>query len=192
MQRWIRALASCSRAPRLGAGRSRAACVLTLFLAVAVVGACADSDEAAKSQKPREVAPGFSLPVLQGGGKVSLESLRGKIVIIDFWATWCTPCEFQVPELNAFHEAHRSEPDVALFGISIDTEGSEVIAKWTEEKGVRYPILLADDDLALQYGAEGFPTVVIIRGDGTIDSRHAGLIQQVELEEILGALRDAG
>ena len=74
--------------------------------------------------------------------------------------------------------------------MQIDTEGPDVVAKWTTEKGVRYPILLASEELAMQYGAKGFPTVVVIRGDGTIDSRHAGLIQQVELEEILDAIRD--
>jgi thiol-disulfide isomerase/thioredoxin len=192
VQRWIGALANHSWAKLNLARRSRCASLLVLLLALAGVGACADSDELNKTAKPREVAPAFSLPILDAEGEVSLESLRGKIVVIDFWATWCTPCEFQVPELNAFHEATRSDPGVALFGISIDTEGPDVVAKWTTEKGVRYPILLADDDLAMEYGAQGFPTVVIIRADGTIDSRHAGLIQQVELEEIVDALREAG
>jgi thiol-disulfide isomerase/thioredoxin len=209
VQRWIGALANHSWTELNLAGRSRWGSVLVLLLALAGVSACADSDELNKTAKPREVAPAdseepkkitkprevapaFSLPILDAEGEVSLESLRGKIVVIDFWATWCTPCEFQVPELNAFHEATRSDPGVALFGISIDTEGPDVVAKWTTEKGVRYPILLADDDLAMEYGAQGFPTVVIIRADGTIDSRHAGLIQQVELEEIVDALREAG
>jgi len=179
----------------LAANRSKAtqtAFMLVAWLLAVGAGACLDSDDSDESPLPREVAPEFSLPVLGDNRVVSLESLRGKVVIIDFWATWCTPCEFQVPELNAFHEAHREDSDVALFGISIDTEGPDVVAKWTAEKGVRYPILLADDELAMEYGAQGFPTVVVIRADGTIDSRHAGLIQQVELEEILAALRDAG
>ena len=192
MQRWIRAgVARRSKTSRSAALRFW---LLAALLAIGAFASCVDSaDENRpkdKSAKPREAAPAFSLPTLGADSAVSLESLRGKTVILDFWATWCTPCEFQVPELNAFHEAHRADSDVALFGISIDTEGPDVVARWTTEKGVRYPILLADEELAMQYGAQGFPTVVVIRGDGTIDSRHAGLIQQAELEEILDAIRD--
>jgi peroxiredoxin len=149
--------------------------------------ACAD--EPALPPGPRVLAPDFSLPLL-GGGEVSLADQRGKLVILDFWATWCVPCEFQVPELNAFFEAHRDDSDVALYGISIDIEAASVVAQWTTEKGVRYPILLAGGvDLATEFDIDGFPTVVIIRGDGTIYSRHVGLIQSLELEEILGAIR---
>jgi len=191
--RWIRVvMARPAGASRSATRRSRVAGLLLALLAVGVLGACADSSDAEKRPEVRDVAPGFSLPMLGSDAAVSLESLVGKTVIIDFWATWCTPCEFQVPELNAFHDAHRADSDVVLFGISIDTVGPEEVAEWTLEKGVRYPILLADDELAIQYGAQGFPTVVVIRGDGTIDSRHAGLIQQDELEEILSALREEG
>lgn len=159
---------------------------------VLVLASCYE-DKTKANALPAEPAPGFVLPVLgaDADSQVDFDSLAGKTVILDFWATWCVPCEFQVPELNAFHEAHRADSDVALFGLSVDTEGVDVIAAWTEEKGVRYPILLADDELAREFGVDGFPTVVIIRSDGTIDSRHTGLIQQSELEEILTRLRGA-
>ncbi len=138
---------------------------------------------------PPEVAPSFELAMLGTDATVGLATLAGKIVIIDFWATWCAPCEFQVPELNAFREAHRSEPDVVLFGVSVDTEGPDVVAAWASEMGVRYPILLGGYPVALEYRAKGFPTVVVIRPDGTIDSRHVGLIQKTQLEEILARIR---
>ncbi len=179
-----------SRAAGSGALRFVIAGLLGALLVAGASTSCSDSGAKDTGAKPRDIAPGFSLPLLGADASVSLESLRGKSVIIDFWATWCAPCEFQVPELNAFYEAHRADRDVVLYGISTDTEGPEVVAEWTAEKGVRYPILLADDELARQYGVTGFPTVVVVRGDGTIDSRHAGLIQVVELEEILSAIRD--
>lgn len=190
MERRNQALAA-SNSRGLGSGAPRAAIVglLVALLAAGVFTSCSDFGDKENPAKPREVAPAFSLPLLGADTRVSLESQQGKTVIIDFWATWCVPCEFQVPELNAFHEAHRADSDVALFGVSIDDDGPEVVAEWTAEKGVRYPILLASDELARQYGVEGFPTVVVIRGDGTIDSRHAGLVQVVDLEEILSAIR---
>lgn len=179
-----------SRAEGSGALRFVIVGLLGVLLAAGASSSCSDSGAKDNTAKPREIAPAFSLPVLGADASVSLESLRGKSVIIDFWATWCAPCEFQVPELNAFYEAHRADSDVAVFGISSDGEGPEVVAEWTTEKGVRYPILLAGDELARQYGVTGFPTVVVVRSDGTIDSRHAGLIQVVELEQILSAIRD--
>ncbi len=141
-------------------------------------------------EAPREPAPGFSLERLgRSGQSVALADHAGKTVILDFWATWCVPCEFQVPELNAFFDAHRSDADVALFGVSVDTEPAPVVMEWVVEKDVRYPILLDGDATARKYDLEGFPTVVIVRPDGTIDSRHAGLIQRDELEAILRRIR---
>ena len=140
---------------------------------------------AGEASKPaREQAPEFSLPTLDGE-TVTLSDLRGKTVIVDFWATWCPPCEFQVPELNAFWTDHGGDGDIAVFGISVDEGGPEVVRPWVEEKGVAYPILLGDDGLARRFGAMGFPTLVIIAPDGTVDSRHVGLIERASLEKAL-------
>ena len=143
------------------------------------------------SESKLEVAPDFSLALLGGEGQdVTLSALRGKTVVVDFWATWCPPCEFQVPELNAFFDAHRDDPSVKLFGISIDTEGEEVVARWVGEKSVRYPILMGDDDLARRFGAMGFPTLIVIAPDGSVDSRHVGLIERDTLEAALARSRE--
>lgn len=162
---------------------------IALALSLGVSGCDGEADEASA---PLEPAPGFALPRLHAGlnaPAVRLEEHRGKTVILDFWATWCKPCEFQVPELNAFFDAHRSDSDVALYGISVDLEGPEVVAPWVAEKGVRYPILLEGDPVARSFGLEGFPAVVVVGPAGMIRSRHAGLIQQSELEEILSQIR---
>lgn len=169
--------------------RRAARCVVLLGLIAGIApSACREAKHTAPTGPP-EVAPAFELPMLGADTRVELASLAGKTVVIDFWATWCTPCEFQVPALNAFRDAHRSEPDVALFGISVDTAGPDVVAAWASEKGVRYPILVQGEDVAYDYAVEGFPTVVVIRPDGTIDSRHAGLIQERKLEETLKRIR---
>ncbi len=138
-----------------------------------------------------EPAPAFSLQRLGGGEPVSLESLRGKTVILDFWATWCPPCEFQVPELNQFYDAHRADSDVAVFGISIDVEGTDVISAWVSEHDVRYPILLGDEALARKFGAVGFPTLYVIAPDGTLAEQHVGLIESATLESAVAARRAA-
>ena len=158
------------------------------WMGLAVLGCGIESAGEDGSEVAREMAPDFTLERLQGGS-VTLSELRGKTVIIDFWATWCPPCEFQVPELNAFYDAHAASGRVEVLGVSVDTDGPEVVGEWTDDKGVRYPILMGDEDLAKRFGALGFPTLVIVAPDGTIDSRHVGLIERAQLEEALARQR---
>lgn len=152
--------------------------------------AAGDADASAGSIAP-EPAPGFTLDRLGGGEAVSLDSLRGKTVVLDFWATWCPPCEFQVPELNSFYDAHRGDSDVAIFGISIDTEGHDVVQEWVTKKDVRYPILMGGEDLARRYGAMGFPTTFVVGPDGMLRQHHVGLIETETLERALATQRQS-
>jgi thiol-disulfide isomerase/thioredoxin len=158
---------------------------------VALLAAMGCGETGATSSAERQPAPEFYLERL-GGGSVQLSALRGRTVILDFWATWCPPCEFQVPELNAFFDAHREEGDVEVLGISVDTDGADVIGAWVAEKEVRYPVLMGDEDLARRYGAIGFPTLIIVSPSGAIDSVHVGLIESAELEAALSRLRASG
>ena len=140
----------------------------------------------------RRVAPEFTLEPLGGGSSVSLAELRGKTVVIDFWATWCPPCEFQVPELNAFYEAHKGDTDVAVLGISVDIDAADEVRSWIGEKQVKYPVLLDGEELARRYGALGFPTLYIVAPDGSVDSEHVGLIATGDLEAALARQRASG
>jgi cytochrome c biogenesis protein CcmG/thiol:disulfide interchange protein DsbE len=124
-------------------------------------------------------APDFTLEDL-AGGKVSLAALRGRPVIVDFWATWCAPCERQVPVLNAFHDTHGDR--IPVLGIAVDVDGSKTVAPFVAEHGLRYRVLLGDEDLAQQYRAFGFPTLYVIRPDGTIHSAHVGVVTPEALE----------
>ena len=150
---------------------------------------CAEESDSEARTKPRPPAPEFSLSVMGEKGEISLSDLRDKIVILDFWATWCVPCEFQVPELNAFWDAHREDADLRVYGISVDTEGPDLVAQWASENGVRYPILLGGDALARSFGATGFPTLYVIGPDGKVDSSHIGLIEGAVLEKAVSRLR---
>jgi len=136
-------------------------------------------------------APDFRLPRL-GGGERSLADLRGRIVVIDFWATWCVPCQLNVPELNAFADAHRDDADVVLLGVATDVEGAETVAPWVEDKGVRYEVLLGDLDLATRYGIPGMPTTFFIDPRGRIADMHVGFIDRERLEDSLAHVRRGG
>jgi peroxiredoxin len=118
-------------------------------------------------------APDFTLPILDGG-ELSLESLRGKTVLLDFWATWCAPCHFQIPVLNAIAKEY-GDREVVVLGLSVDVEGREVVAPFVAEEGVQYTVLLADEELARAFGAPGFPYSMIIDPRGQIRSVHMGI-----------------
>ena len=151
---------------------------------LALLAACGrgEPEGAASALAPAEApvpAPDFTLPDL-AGGEVSLAALRGRPVVIDFWATWCAPCERQVPVLNAFHDKYGDR--IPVLGIAVDVGGAEAVGPFVSQHALRYRVLLGDTDLAQDYEAFGFPTLFVIRPDGTIHSSHVGVVTPEALE----------
>ena len=161
-------------------------CCLLLLLALACGNAEVDGEPGAVASK---LAPDFELQSL-GGEPISLASLRGKTVVIDFWATWCPPCIFQIPVLNAVQEAFRQQ-DVVVLGVSVDHEGQEVVANFAKENEIQYPVLLGSEALAREFGAPGFPALVIVGGSGQIELLHVGLIEESELSQAIERIQSA-
>jgi thiol-disulfide isomerase/thioredoxin len=165
--------------------------VLLLAALVAAAGppACSGepgADAAVEGVQPeREAAPDFRLESIDGGF-FTLEELRGKTLVIDFWATWCPPCEFQIPVLNEVQDSWHAR-DVVVLGVSVDSGGREVVEPYAESNDIRYTVLLGDEALARSFGAIGFPSTVIVDAEGRIASRHTGLVEREKLDEALAA-----
>jgi thiol-disulfide isomerase/thioredoxin len=156
-------------------------------LAVLWLAACSapQREEGSEAAPP---APPFTLQDLEGH-EVSLSDYAGRTVLIDFWATWCAPCARQIPVLNEFLADH-PDAGVAVLGVAVDAEGSEVVAPFARVHQIAYPVLLGDERLARRYGAPGFPALAVVSPDGHLDSLHLGLIKPEELEEAVGKVRN--
>ena len=170
--------------PVLGGRRGLGLALVLLLLAC---GDSAGGGGTAEALQPRALAPDFERLDLEGR-PVRLSVLRGRAVVIDFWATWCAPCVFQPPELNAFWREHRDGGRVSVLGVEVGGAAVEEIRQWALENDAvaEYPILAGGDEaLARAFGAYGFPAMVIVAPDGRIDSVHHGVTSAEEVAELV-------
>jgi peroxiredoxin len=118
-------------------------------------------------------APGFELPRLGGGAPVSLADLRGHVVLVNFWATWCKPCEQEMPAMEHLYQALRPE-GFALLAVSVDTD-TDAVRRYRDRLGLSFPILLdSDQRVAHDYMTFRFPESLLIGPDGVVVERYVG------------------
>ncbi len=122
------------------------------------------------------VAPDWRLKDPEGK-EHTLSDLRGKVVVLDFWATWCGPCRMTMPAIESLHRKFRGK-DVAVFGLSAWDQGEP--ARYMREKGYTYGLLLEADKVAEEYGVTGLPTIYVIGTDGRILAAHVGFDEKAE------------
>jgi peroxiredoxin len=133
-------------------------------------------------------APVFTLRSLDGP-TVRLADYKGKVVLLNFWATWCAPCRVEMPMLAELHARYRSQ-GFEVIGISMDDGGQEAeIAKFVATKGVKYPILLNDGKVGDAYaGARFLPQTFLIDRSGKIVDGFLGLREKAQLAREIESL----
>ena len=143
---------------------------------------------AAREIRVSKGAPDFTLRDASGK-RVSLSDFKGKVVVLNFWATWCGPCKTEIPWFIDFQKEWQSRGFTVL-GVSMDEDGWKAINPYVAEKKINYPVLLGDEDVNQAYGGiDALPTTFIISRDGRVAFLHSGLVNRAEYEkEILQLL----
>ena len=128
-----------------------------------------------------EAAPKFSVKALTGED-VSVEA-KGKPYIINFWATWCPPCQAEIPDLAAFYAAHRETVD--FYAVNLQEE-APAVQKFLTERQAELPVVLdAKGKAAALYGVRAIPTTVVVNAEGTVIYRKTGGVTKAELEDVI-------
>jgi peroxiredoxin len=136
----------------------------------------------------RKAAPGFSLPD-SGGVAVSLSQFRGKVVLLNFWATWCHGCKEEIPWYMEFADKYKDKGFVVV-GVSMDEDGWKSVKPFLQEKKMTYPVVIGTQELMNQYRGDSMPVSVLIDRDGKIADLHSGVVDkggwEREIQQLLG------
>lgn len=171
--------------------RTLAAALLTATL---LVSSCSNSERvratAPKAVGNRKPAPPFTLKDSEGK-TVSLEDYKGKVVLLNFWATWCGPCKIEIPWFVAFEQKYK-EKGFSVVGVSMDEEGWNTVKPFLAEEKINYRVLLGNDSVGTLYGGvDSLPTTFVIDREGQIAATHIGLVSKSDYENEIVQLLEA-
>ena len=156
--------------------------------AVALVAMC----PLVASQTPPQLgqpAPDFTLTD-SAGSPVKLSAYKGKVVLLDFWATWCGGCKVEIPWYMEFQNKYKDK-GLSVVGVSMDEDGWKSVKPFLAENKINYPIVIGNSDLGGQFGVSGLPLTLLIDRNGKIADSHAGMVDKDAFErEIQSLLKD--
>jgi len=161
-----------------------------LLLALVVAVAAADQPgirAALLTAKERKAAPDIALKDASGT-TARLKDYRGKVVLLDFWTTWCTGCKQEIPSFSEFQKTYGAK-GFAVVGVSLDEGGWSVLRPFLTDAKVPYRMLLGDDATAQQYGIQNLPDTFLIDRQGRVAAAYrAGLVDHDDVEANIKAL----
>ena len=155
-------------------------------LAGVLLSGCSSGERSVKAAALKEAgkrnqAADFSLRDVDGKA-VRLSDFKGKVVLLDFWATWCGPCKIEIPWFIDLERQHKDK-GFAVIGISMDEEGWDVVKPFIARMNVNYRVVIGNDSTAQAYGGiDALPTTFLIDRDGKIAATHVGLTSRKEFE----------
>lgn len=142
----------------------------------------------AKPGAAGERMPHFSLPVAKGAGIVDSDTLKGKVLLVNFWATWCPPCRKEMPALMGFHEKYAKD-NFSVIGISVDMSGSKVVEELIDRMQITYPIVMGNSAVSRAFGGiMGIPVSFLIDRHGMIVNKYIGYVVPEKIEKDIIAI----
>ncbi|PJB96160.1 MAG: TlpA family protein disulfide reductase [Nitrospirae bacterium CG_4_9_14_0_8_um_filter_70_14] len=162
---------------------------LALLAVVLLVGACQaqPAPPAASGQTEPVAVPSLELTDLDGH-PVSLAALKGKVVIIDFWATWCPPCREAIPDLIDLKKQYGGQ-GLEVVGISLDDNAERILPRFVHDFGINYPVVIGSEEVAAAFGGIlGLPTTFIVDRAGMVRSHFMGYIDRQRMEAAVTGL----
>jgi peroxiredoxin len=178
-----------TKLPRLGAPLAAAALALLLVTAAHAQSTPKSPPDKLIPASPRKPAPGFTLMDSQGK-PVSLGAYRGRVVLLDFWATWCGGCKLEIPWYIAFYRQYRDR-GFAPIGASMDEDGWKSVRPFLARKkdpetggdiAMPYPVVIATPAMAKQYNITSMPVTLLIDRQGRIAISHTGVVDRSSFE----------
>src|SRR5262249_35842505 len=132
---------------------------------------------AVTAEKDRKAAPDFELKDATGKN-VKLSDFKGKVVLLNFWATWCGPCKIEIPWFIDFQQQYKDR-DFVILGVSMDDDGWKSVKPYIELKKINYRVMIGTEELSTLYGGvDALPTTFMIDREGRVASRHDGLVSK--------------
>jgi peroxiredoxin len=156
----------------------------SLFARIALVAAClalparAPADLTAASS--RKHAPDFTLRDSKGTS-VKLSAYKGRIVLLDFWATWCGGCKVEIPWYMEFQSKYKNS-GLSVIGVSMDEDGWKSVKPYLEKSPMNYSVVVGNQDLAKLYGVDSMPMTLLIDRDGKVAVSHVGMVDKDAFE----------
>jgi peroxiredoxin len=135
-----------------------------------------------KPPSGRGLAPDFNLKDASDKD-VKLADLKGKVVLVNFWATWCEGCQVEIPWFIEFQTEYAKQ-GLVVVGISLDDDGWKSVKPWIQEKKVNYPIVIGNEALGKRYGlGDGMPLTALVDREGRIADLHTGVVEKTATQQ---------
>jgi thiol-disulfide isomerase/thioredoxin len=171
-------------------------CCVAFFVVAAGCGAAAKPQQGGKVirlVRNPDAAPEFKLAGLDGNA-ISLAGVRGKVVLLNFWATWCGPCRAEIPDLIELQEKYKGQ--LQIIGLTVDDDDAGVIQQVVARTGINYPVAMASAEVRINYGGiAALPTSFVLDAQGRVVQKHEGLrdpaLYETEIRALLGLPIDA-
>jgi peroxiredoxin len=138
----------------------------------------------------RKTAPDFTLNN-SNGAPIKLVDYKGQVLLLDFWATWCTGCKVEIPWFMEFRAKYGDQGFSAL-GVALDDEGWKLVRPYMDAHPFNYPVVVGDADFAKVYGVTSLPVTLLIDRNGKIADTHVGMVDKEAWEEEIRTLIQEG